>query len=266
MTQAATDELAPTDVDRAARRSQRHVDEPRPTTSPTPATRWRPRSPRPPRAGSTTSPTRCPTRWCWSATRPGPACRRTRARARAARATPAGSRRAARCRRSSRPPSGWRPGCDSDVLWLSERTDRVPARLHVAPLQVWGPMRDKLLADKTVVFTSATLRLGGDFGAVATSLGLKPSEEGAEPDADVRPAGRCRGAGSTSARRSTTASRRSSTSPATCRRPVATGSARPSSTRSSSWSTPPRAGPSGCSRAAGPPRRPPRSYASGCPT
>ena len=37
-------------------------------------------------------------------------------------------------------------------------------------------MRDKLLTDKTVVFTSATLMLGGDFNAVATSLGLKPTE------------------------------------------------------------------------------------------
>ena len=53
----------------------------------------------------------------------------------------------------------------------------MPPRLHVAPLQVWGPMRDKLLADKTVVFTSATLKLGGDFTAVATAVGLKPSEQ-----------------------------------------------------------------------------------------
>jgi ATP-dependent DNA helicase DinG len=50
---------------------------------------------------------------------------------------------------------------DSDVLWLSEGTERMPPRLCVAPLQVWGPMRDKLLTDKTVVFTSATLMLGG---------------------------------------------------------------------------------------------------------
>ncbi len=64
----------------------------------------------------------------------------------------------------------------ADVLWLGEARDRFPARLHVAPLQVWGPMRDKLLTDKTVVFTSATLMLGGEFGAVATSLGLKPTE------------------------------------------------------------------------------------------
>ncbi|WP_372728863.1 ATP-dependent DNA helicase [Nocardioides sp.] len=65
---------------------------------------------------------------------------------------------------------------DSDVLWLSEGGDRIPPRLCVAPLQVWGQMRDKLLTDKTVVFTSATLMLGGDFSAVATNVGLKPSE------------------------------------------------------------------------------------------
>ena len=70
---------------------------------------------------------------------------------------------------------------ESDVLWLSEGGDpqkgsRIPPRLCVAPLQVWGPMRDKLLTDKTVVFTSATLMLGGDFNSVATSVGLKPGE------------------------------------------------------------------------------------------
>lgn len=66
---------------------------------------------------------------------------------------------------------------DSDVLWVSDRDpSRGGARLHVAPLQVWGPLRDKLLHDKTVVFTSATLMLGGDFNAVATSIGLKPTE------------------------------------------------------------------------------------------
>ncbi len=79
---------------------------------------------------------------------------------------------------------------EADVLWLSERDpSRGGNRLHVAPLQVWGPLRDKLLHDKTVVFTSATLMLGGDFNSVATSIGLKPSErvdhsiESAEPSA-----------------------------------------------------------------------------------
>ncbi len=65
---------------------------------------------------------------------------------------------------------------EADVLWLNEGGDRIPPRLCVAPLQVWGPMRDKLLSDKAVVFTSATLRLGGDFSTVASSFGLKTSE------------------------------------------------------------------------------------------
>ena len=76
---------------------------------------------------------------------------------------------------------------DSDVLWMSEGTERMPPRLCVAPLQVWGPMRDKLLADKTVVFTSATLMLGGDFNSIATSVGLKPSEREAEHTPDTMP-------------------------------------------------------------------------------
>jgi ATP-dependent DNA helicase DinG len=65
---------------------------------------------------------------------------------------------------------------ESDVLWLSEGSDRMPPRLCVAPLEVWGPMRERLLTDKTVVLTSATLMLGGDFNALATSVGLRPAE------------------------------------------------------------------------------------------
>ena len=65
---------------------------------------------------------------------------------------------------------------ESDVLWLAEGTERSAPRLCVAPLQVWGQMRSKLLTDKTVVMTSATLMLGGDFASVATSVGLKPTE------------------------------------------------------------------------------------------
>jgi ATP-dependent DNA helicase DinG len=70
---------------------------------------------------------------------------------------------------------------ESDVLWLAEGgrdgPSNRPPHLAIAPLQVRGPMRDKLLSDKLVVFTSATLRLGGDFTAVAASFGLKPAEE-----------------------------------------------------------------------------------------
>ena len=81
---------------------------------------------------------------------------------------------------------------ESDVLWLAER-DRARGgnQLCVAPLQVWGPLRDKLLTDKTVVFTSATLMLGGDFNSVATSIGLKPAERvdhSVDADALDRPA------------------------------------------------------------------------------
>nr|WP_109509577.1 ATP-dependent DNA helicase [Nocardioides speluncae] len=65
---------------------------------------------------------------------------------------------------------------DSDVLWMAEGRERAPDRLCVAPLQVWGQMRDRLLTEKTVVFTSATLKLGGDFDAVASSVGLKATE------------------------------------------------------------------------------------------
>jgi len=165
---------------------------------------------------------------------------------------------------------------DADVLWLTEGGDRLPPRLCVAPLEVWGPMRDKLLTDKTVVMTSATLMLGGDFNALATSVGLKPAERvdvvvGAtvpmtdEPD-DARHPTSCRGSASTWAPRSTTAARRSSTSPATFRRPAATGWGRPSSTRSRPWSTRPRAGPWACSAHAAPPRPRPRRSAPGCPT
>ncbi|TNM46165.1 ATP-dependent DNA helicase [Nocardioides albidus] len=65
---------------------------------------------------------------------------------------------------------------EADVLWRTEGTDRIPPTLCIAPLQVWAQMRDKLLADNTVVLTSATLMLGGDFATVAGSVGLKPSE------------------------------------------------------------------------------------------
>ncbi len=153
-------------------------------------------------------------------------------------------------------------GSQADVLWLGEARDRFPARLHVAPLQVWGPMRDKLLTDKTVVFTSATLMLGGDFGAVATSLGLKPTErDRLTRSPPPTPTTRCRGRASTSARRSTTASSPSSTSPATCRSPAATASARPSSTRSATSSTRSTAARSASSPRAARPRPRPRPCA-----
>ncbi|HET7325785.1 MAG TPA: ATP-dependent DNA helicase, partial [Nocardioidaceae bacterium] len=66
---------------------------------------------------------------------------------------------------------------DQDVLWLAERDPRRGGNeLRVAPLDVSHALRDKLLTDKTVVFTSATLKLGGDFTSLARSIGLQAAE------------------------------------------------------------------------------------------
>ena len=108
---------------------------------------------------------------------------------------------------------------ETEVLWLDE--GRNGPRLHVAPIDVSSRLREKLFDEKTVVLTSATLTLGGGFDPLAASLGLEPGDG----SVDVA---------STSARRSTTAPRACSTSPSTCPRRAATGSATPSSTRSPS--------------------------------
>lgn len=60
-----------------------------------------------------------------------------------------------------------------DVVWY-ERHDRYGAALRVAPLSVSGLLREKLFSERSVVLTSATLKLGGDFNGVAASLGLAP--------------------------------------------------------------------------------------------
>ncbi|MDJ0341595.1 ATP-dependent DNA helicase [Streptomyces sp. H10-C2] len=74
-------------------------------------------------------------------------------------------------------------GSEYDVVWC-ERHDRFGASLRVAPLSVSGLLREKLFAERSVVLTSATLKLGGDFNGVAASLGLAP--EGIEGE-DVPP-------------------------------------------------------------------------------
>ena len=66
---------------------------------------------------------------------------------------------------------------EHDVLWVSEHD---PARggndLRIAPLDVSLTLRDRLFGEKTVVLTSATLKLGGDFRALATGIGLRADE------------------------------------------------------------------------------------------
>ncbi|MGK5530225.1 ATP-dependent DNA helicase [Streptomyces sp. URMC 129] len=70
-------------------------------------------------------------------------------------------------------------GSEFDVVWF-ERHDRYGASLRVAPLSVSGLLREKLFAERSVVLTSATLKLGGDFNGVGASLGLAPEGEHGE--------------------------------------------------------------------------------------
>lgn len=72
----------------------------------------------------------------------------------------------------------------SDVLYVSER-DRFGRWLVMAPLNVAGLLRENVLAGKPVVLTSATLKLGGDFNAVAASIGLKKAERVHEAEASA---------------------------------------------------------------------------------
>ncbi|MFD0418455.1 ATP-dependent DNA helicase [Streptomyces sp. NPDC127108] len=74
-------------------------------------------------------------------------------------------------------------GSEYDVVWY-ERHDRFGASLRVAPMSVSGLLREKLFTDRSVVLTSATLKLGGDFNGVGASLGLSPEGTQAE-DAPV---------------------------------------------------------------------------------
>ncbi len=64
-------------------------------------------------------------------------------------------------------------GSEYDVVWY-EQHDRFGASVRVAPLSVSGLRREKLFTERSVVLTSATLKLGGDFNGVGASLGLAP--------------------------------------------------------------------------------------------
>ncbi|HET8602659.1 MAG TPA: ATP-dependent DNA helicase [Marmoricola sp.] len=176
VTQAATDELTPTEVERAARRSQRHVEGSeaddladaaetlRDAIETSPVGRL---DALPPYLADALVLVRDAARALVSAfpRDTGDDAGATQAKGWAQEIFKTAERMAA--------------GLDSDVLWIAERDrQRGGNYLCVAPLSVWGPMRDKLLADKTVVFTSATLKLGGDFDAVASGFGLDTAERG----------------------------------------------------------------------------------------
>lgn len=64
---------------------------------------------------------------------------------------------------------------ETDVLWLADV--RGAARLYVAPLDVAGALAANLFAERTVIITSATLTLGGDFVPLARSFGLPVAQE-----------------------------------------------------------------------------------------
>ena len=58
------------------------------------------------------------------------------------------------------------PDKTRDVLWRNNKT------LKVAPLSVAGLLSDRLFSSNTVVLTSATLSVGGNFNALAAAWGL----------------------------------------------------------------------------------------------
>src|SRR5829696_4658784 len=73
---------------------------------------------------------------------------------------------------------------DHDVIWVADR-ERSGRELRVAPLSVSVLMRDHIFADRTAVLTSATLRLGGEFTAIATSVGLRTEERTETVQGDI---------------------------------------------------------------------------------
>ena len=70
---------------------------------------------------------------------------------------------------------------DLDVVWMVDR-ERFGRELRIAPLTVAGLLRELVLKDRTVVLTSATLTLGGDFDAIARQVGLRPADKLADDD------------------------------------------------------------------------------------
>jgi ATP-dependent DNA helicase DinG len=82
------------------------------------------------------------------------------------------------------------PARRRDVVWLAERgagpEGAGQRSLHAAPLWVGGLLRERLFGRSTVVLTSATLALGGNFDALARQWGLPP-EKAAEGGTDPVP-------------------------------------------------------------------------------
>ena len=63
------------------------------------------------------------------------------------------------------------PSKHFDVVWLT-RSERYGDSVAVAPLSVSALLRERLFTEQTVVLTSATLAVGGNFRAMAANWGL----------------------------------------------------------------------------------------------
>lgn len=63
------------------------------------------------------------------------------------------------------------PAKHTDVVWLT-RSERFGDSVAVAPLSVAALLRENLFGEQTVVLTSATLNVGGNFDAMAAAWGL----------------------------------------------------------------------------------------------
>lgn len=80
------------------------------------------------------------------------------------------------------------PAKHHDVVWLT-RSERYGDSVSVAPLSVAGLLHEKLFGEHTVVLTSATLTVGGNFNAMAASWGLsKGSWDGLDAGTPFDPA------------------------------------------------------------------------------
>ncbi len=271
VTQAATDELSVPEVERAARRAQRHVEGTeaddladaaealRAAFDDCGAGRHRHRPDRPVRRAGAGPRRRAgaavglPEGVVGRTGRPGPdAGPRRRPGAVQERRADGGQRRlrralAGRARAVPRRRPALRraaAGVGSAARQAADREDRRADQRH--------PHAGRRLLERG--------RLAGTQAGRAGDPRRRPSPPGRPRRAS------CPGGASTSARPSTTPGRRSSTSPGTCRRPGATACCRPTSTRSSTSSTPPAGARWACSRAAGPRRRRPRRPASDCRT
>lgn len=76
------------------------------------------------------------------------------------------------------------PAKRRDVVWLAEQGPDSSRHkvLHAAPLWVGGLLRERLFGRSTIVLTSATLALGGNFDALARQWGLPPADKAATDD------------------------------------------------------------------------------------